>query len=185
MYKYENDTVKTKLSSPVTLTQAKDQFSVEHDFHDDDRYILSKINQATAYIEDRTGIDISSTKNKKEFFGFEGKVLNIFESPLNTSKNVKLVCDDVELEEGVDFDIETKKSQFNIRFKYPVKSDKIVIEFNTGYEEDQIPFPLESAILIKANDLYDMERTSYVIGANFRKIDPIESLIAGYTVFRW
>ena len=187
MYKYSNDTVKVKIASPITLIQAKDQLSVEHDFVDDDRLILSKIKQATAYIEDRTGIDISETANTKEYYDFDGIILEVKESPLKELKRIKKEVDNVETElvEGTDYLIEKRKTYFNIRFEESQSGDKLTMEFDTGYDLSNIPFPLESAILIKINDLYDMERTSYTVGANFRRIDPIESLIASYTVNRW
>lgn len=186
-YKYRNEVIKTKGSSPVTLTQAKDQCSVDEDFLEDDRILLSKINQATAYIESRTGTDIVFTENAAEYIEFDGNILCIEETPLKELKSIKKTVDGVEEElvANDDYTIQKNRTSFIIRFTETITADSLAVEFETGYDFGEIPFDLESAIIIKINDLYDMERTSYVVGTNFRRIDPIESLISSYTVNRW
>lgn len=185
-YKYSNAIEKVKVTSPITLVQAKDHCSVDVDYTDDDRLFLSKINQATSFIEDKCGIDIVLTENRQEFIEFDGNILCMEEVPLKELKSIKKTIDGVEEEvESEDYDLQTKKTSFIIRFKDTVVADKLTIEFDTGYSSSDIPHALESAILIKVNDLYDMERTSYTIGTNFRKITPIESLISAYTINRW
>lgn len=190
---FSNKVVKEKLSSVVTLEQAKNQLNVEEDFTEDDTHILFLIDTATGLAEDYTGTDISFTKNTLELFNFQGTVIRLEEHPFHSMDSITIYDkDDNEtvLTEDEYF-IQKRYSYFVIVFldsdgnRKSIEAKRMVLVFFTGYEPDEAPFQISSAILVKVNDLYDVERTTYTIGANFRDNGTFERLLNGHVINRW
>jgi hypothetical protein len=178
---YSNVIKKEKIDAVVTLDQAKKQLNVDADFTDDDSHILALIDAATGAAEDYTASDIALTRNTLEFIRFEGQQIIINEAPYDVMESVTADGQDIPKE---DFEVMDKRSYFVITFKEVVRADKLVVVFLTGYHPDTAPPPLSAAILVKVNDLYDVERTSYTIG-NFKDNKTFDRLLNGHVINRW
>ena len=179
-----NKIKKEKERTVVTLVQAKNQLNIIEDFHDDDNHILFLIDSAANLAENYIGADINLTYNTLEYINFAGASLVIKEVPFKNIESIKYYVDDVEYTVD-DYDVWTREIQFIVDLKKAIMADKLVINFYTGYDYDEAPPAIVNAILVKINDLYDIERTSYTSGLNYRDNKTFEILLSGYVINRW
>jgi len=184
MRRYVNKVIKEKEGSVVTLQQAKQQLNVEEDFVDDNEHILFLIESATGAAEDYTGTDISLTLNTLEYIDYRGDALLITEHPFRSVVSIIAVKEGIEIP-VTEYEVQTRYTEFLIRFTETVDADKLIVRFETGYDIDEAPYQVVNAILVKITDLYDMERTSYTSGINFRDNKTFERLLSGNVVSRW
>jgi uncharacterized phiE125 gp8 family phage protein len=186
-YKYSNLVTKTKSGEVVDLSDMKDHLNVDSDYYDDDTIIQQKINQAISYVEDYIGQDVLYTLNSKEYFEFKGDFLSISEAPYISTVSITVGegDDEEELVEGDDFSVQTKRTEFIIRFNDKVDTPKLTVSFYTGFAQDDVPLALKSAIMIVANDLYDMYRTSTTVGVSYNTNNAANNLMNNYRINRW
>jgi hypothetical protein len=186
MRSYTNDIIKVKQGSIITLQQAKEQLNVEEDFLEDNEHILFLIEAATSAAEDYAGIDINSTLNTLEFIEFYGDSIQIKEAPYKSITSITVTVDGIDtvLNSGL-YTVQRRKTDFIIIFNENIEADKLVVVFVTGWLHDEAPASIISAILVKINDLYDIERTSYTVGANFRDNKTFTRLLGAYCINRW
>jgi len=187
MMGYTNKIIKEKESSVVTLQQAKQQLNIEEDFKDDDAHILFLINTATSMAEDFTGIDVAFTKNTQEFVDFIGGSIIFREAPLVHVESITVT--DNEGNEIIvpeeEYTIRTRRTDFMIEFENTISYDKVVVVFYTGFDIEEVPYQIQAAVLVKVNDLYDIERTSYIVGSNFKDNRTFERLLSSFVINRW
>lgn len=187
-YKYSNDVEKTKEYNLMSLPEIKPHLNVDEDFFDDDILILRQMNQAISLCEDYTNIDIADTSCTKEYYGFVGNSIQINERPFQTVTSIVATDDEdveSELTGGTDFYVIKKKTQFFIKFNESIDYKKIVVKFKTGYTRTTLPPAIQAAIGIKTNDLYDMERTSFTIGVNYKENKAFERCLNKYVTGEW
>ena len=184
---YQNLIHKEQIEQVVTLFEAKNQLNVEDDYVDDDQLILRLIDDATALTLDFCGKDIALTENTLEYIDFTGSSYTVCEAPYKGELVITSTIDDVdtELVEGADYKVRTMLTKFVVIFTESVSCDKLTLTFNTGYTKDDIPGAIRAAILVKVNDLYDLERTSYTVGVNYRDTGAFERLLRAHTINRW
>ena len=186
MLSYVNKVNKVKEHGIVTLEEAKKQLNVDTDFHDDDTHIRMLIESARGAAEDYTGVDIALTLNTLTFVGLNTDQIKIKEGNYISVESVTATVDDVEtVIDSEDYEIEIRRTDFTIHFINSINVDELVIEFKTGFSLSTLPYLTKSAILIKITDLYDIERSSYITGANFKDTKAFERLLNGQTVNRW
>jgi len=186
-YSYTNRLIKEKNGGPVvTLEQAKAQLIVEHSFVNDDEHILQLINAATGAAEDFIGADIAPTDNTLEFIRFGGQSIQVLEANFNGDIEIEKTVDGItEIVPPSDYEIHERRVDFTIYFKDHVEADKLVLRFGTGFQVGEAPLQIQQAILIKVNDLYDLERTSFTIGTNYRENKAFERLLSSFVINRW
>lgn len=155
----EDQITKTKLIYPVTLCEAKRHLRLENDFRDDDDYVEDLIKAATTLAENYINKDIAKTSNVLRINDFYSDSIKIYEgnflsltSTLDASSNAI----------GTVYQTSKHYDHFSIEWTSYLDSDPIYINFNTGYEEDECPELIKSAILIRVGDLYDNARTSWI-----------------------
>lgn len=184
---YRNDTIKQKSGTLVTLEQAKEQLNVDSDFTRDDNLISRLIEDAIGIVEIETGREIAYTHNTKEFIDFSGGILTIEEAPIIQVDSVVVVDSEgtSTLVEGTDYTVQKRRIDFSIIFEEYVEYDSMTVTFKTGYTTVTLPKALRSAILVKVNDLYDLERGSITFGTNFKNNHVFERLIEGFIINRW
>jgi len=184
---YCNLIKKEKDYSLVTLYDIKNHLNVDFDFTDDDVLISGYIESAVSLAEDYTGIDIAITDNELTYVEFDGDSLKIEECPfveiesisyIDSNNNVVTLTTD-------DYKIKIQRISFMVLFESNIKTDELIVKFRTGYNCDTVPRSIKAAILIKTNDLYDMERTSHTVGVNFRSTEAFERSLNGHVINRW
>lgn len=183
---YTNKTIKSKSSSILTLEQAKDQLNVEQSFTQDDTQILFLIESASSAAEDYTGIDIRLTDNTLELIRPNLESIQIFEAPFVSITSITTTTNDVDtVIASTAYEVQIRETDFIIYFNDSIDVDKLVIVFKTGFAIDAAPYTIQSAILVKINDLYDLERTSHSLGTNYRDNKTFERLLNAHVISRW
>jgi hypothetical protein len=183
---YINKVVKVKSHGIVSINEAKKQLNVDYDFTDDDIEITMLIEAARGAAEDYTGIDIASTENTLELIRPNLSQLLINEANFDSIVSITTTKDNVDtVLSSSDYEVKIRRIDFTILFKNTHDVDKMVIVFKTGYLPSDVPYQLKSAILVKINDLYDIERTSYVGGTKFTNNKTFDRLLNGFVVNRW
>jgi len=167
--------IKTKISYPVSLSEAKRHLRVEDDWHEDDDYIGNLIQAATSKAEQYIGKDVAETTNSQSLYDYSGSYLKLAEG--NFESFTQAVTDTSTLVE-VDH-TEVFYNYAYIEFDESVTADPLVICYNTGYNEGECPAIIKQAVLIKIGDLYDQQRQSYDIG-NLKPNKAFESLLDSY-----
>jgi hypothetical protein len=155
----EDQITKTKLVYPVTLCEAKRHLRIHNDFKDDDDYISDLIKAATTLAENYINKDIAKTSNVLRINEFYSDSIKIYEGnflSLTSVLNASSVAVGTVVQTSKHFDY------FSIEWTAYIDSDPLTINFNTGYEEDECPELIKSAILIKIGDLYDNSRSSWI-----------------------
>ncbi len=167
--------VKTKLSYPVSLSEAKRHLRIEEDWHDDDDYISSLIIAGTQKAENYIGKDIAETNNTQIIYNFVSDTITIMEGNFLeftqgvTDASTLISTDYVDI--GYNF--------VNVVLPSCINSDPLTITYKTGYEETDCPALVKQAILVKIADLYDIDRQSYTEG-NIKQNKAFESLLDSY-----
>jgi len=183
---YVNAVVKVKTKLIVSLLEAKKQCNVEDDFLEDDTHLTMLIESARGAAEDYTGVDLADTTNTLEFIRLNTDQIKINEANFDSVTSITQTIDEVEtVISSDDYEIQKRRTDFTIMFDSVIDVDKLVIVFKTGFTASNIPTQIKSAILVKINDLYDMERTSYVSGSNFKDNRTFERLLNANVVNRW
>ena len=183
---YINKIVKAKESGIVTLTEAKKQCNVESDFLDDDTQLTMLIESARGAAEDYTGTDVALTINTLEFIRPNTDKIKINEAVFDSIVSITATIDNVgTVISPDDYETHIRRTDFTLLFDNYLSPDKLVIIFKTGFAPDDLPYQIKSAILVKINDLYDLERTSFVSGANFKDNLTFQRLLNAFVVNRW
>jgi hypothetical protein len=149
---------KSKSVYPVSLLEAKRHIRLDADFIDDDDYIESLIEVATAMAENYINKDIAKTTNTLEIYDFDTDSVTIYEG------NFISVIDVVDANDASIGTVDATYSYFNsfkIDWTNNLSSDPLKITFYTGYNENEAPKIIKQAILIKIADLYDSARSDY------------------------
>lgn len=155
----EDQITKTKLIYPVTLCEAKRHLRLENDFRDDDDYITDLIKAATTLAENYINKDIAKTSNVLRINDFYSDSIKIYEGNF---LSLTSVVDENDASIGTLYQTNKHFDYFSIEWAGYIESNPLTITFNTGYEEDECPELIKSAIMIKISDLYDNNRSSWI-----------------------
>ena len=155
--------VKTKITNPVILNEdnafIKRQLSVDLNDNIDDDYINTLLYTSTVITENLINKDISYTKNVLSIYDFNNCEIVIDEGNYYSVESV--ILDTSTLVDPSTYDVINYYNYFKINFNQYLTSDPIKITYYTGYYGKTIPQDLYHAIVLKAADLYDVERNSY------------------------
>jgi len=156
--------IKTKLSWPVSLSEAKRHLRVEDDWHEDDDYIQNLIYAATAKAEQYIGKDIAETSNVQTIYGtYGGDEIQIQEGNFMSFTDASLKGSSLAVDHTEIF-----YNYANVEFSnsFSLSDDEpIMLYYKTGFDDGECPFLIQQAILVKIGDLYDIDRQSYVMGS--------------------
>lgn len=183
---YINETVKVKTSLIVSVAEAKKQCNVETDFLEDDTELAMLIESARGAAEDYTGSDITETVNTLELIRPNLDMLRIAEGNYDSITSITHTTNAVDtVVHEDDYEVRKRKTDFIIYFDDSIDSDSLVIVFKTGFVASDLPSQIKSAILVKINDLYDVERTSYATGTKINDNKTFERLLNAFVINRW
>jgi len=149
--------IKTKVSWPVSLSEAKRHLRVEDDFHEDDDYIQNLIYAATAKAEQYIGKDIAETTNSQSLYDYSGDDLTLMEGNFNSF--TEAVTDTSTAYNAIETRIYYNSAY--VELSESVSSDPLVVSYKTGYDQGECLPLIKQAILIKIKDFYDEQRSSY------------------------
>ncbi len=161
---------KTIDSLNVTVNELKEQLNIDPSETVEDDLLNSYINAAAGFISGLIGADVGLTLNTVRLSSFN-KELIINDAPFISLTSVKDssgndLTENFEAEENFEF----------FKLKSGGTYEKITVIYRTGFEI--LPPEIKTAILIKAGDLYDPERNSFITGVSAINTNVIPGLIA-------
>ncbi|MBK3516704.1 head-tail connector protein [Carboxylicivirga marina] len=166
---------KTVTAYRVTEAEVKKQLNIEVEHVEDDGYIKTLIEAATNYISGYICADVAKTNCVLEVEDTEVKIIN--NAPfLQLTKVTNSDNEDV----TNDCKVHATYSAFTITFP---EVGNYKIEWVSGY--NNLPPALKQAIIIKAADLFDPERSSVVIGTIVSQTHLIPGLINQFVRSYW
>lgn len=171
-------TKKIKLSYPVTLDDAKSHLRVEHD--DEDITIERLLKAATRAAENYINSDIAVTSNTYKQYDFIGNSLLVNEP--NLLEDSSIIAKDQNDNLLNIKEVEKNYNSFFIEFENSIDTDPLKIDFSTGYYTDEVDELIYQAILIKLEDLYAVERSSYNY-KDYKNNEAFERLLNQYKSF--
>ncbi len=166
---------KTVTAYRVTAAEVKKQLNIEATHVDDDDYILTLIEAATNYISGYICADVEKTDCVLEVEDTEVKIIN--NAPFLSLTEVTN-SDNVDVTDQCK--VHATYSAFTITFP---EVENYKIEWVSGYKN--LPPALKQAIVIKAADLFDPERSSVVIGTTVSQTHLIPGLINQFIRSYW
>src|SRR5690554_561972 len=152
----------------MTIEKLKKQLNIEEAYTGDDALLTDLLAVATVAISDIINADIAETERTVE--RSEGVSCYPYApvvSVTGTKGGAPTAVTITKMWEGV-----------------KVESDADTLVITSGYGEN-IPEPLEHAILMKAAALYDTERTDQVIGTIVAQMGVIDALVRPYKRKFW
>ena len=152
----------------MTIEKLKKQLNIEEAYTGDDALLTDLLAVATVAISDIINADIAKVERTVEH---NGEVAFYPYAPVVSVTGTK---------GGVETAVTATKMWEGVK----VESDADTLVITSGYGEN-IPKPLEHAILMKAAALYDTERTDQVIGASVSQMGVIEALVRPYKRKFW
>lgn len=144
----------------VSLEEAKKHLDVA-DFNDDDDQIASLILAATEHLEKTLGICLRKTKFQQNDSGFFGP-RKILIYPVIDIERIELVLEDGSKTTlpNDSYELFTTHDGYYVydkdeQPKLAKQPDAVKIFFTAGFEQDQIPATLKTAILLHCASLYE------------------------------
>jgi len=158
---------KTKIFTSPTIEEVKAQLNMEPDFPDvDDTIITDNLATAMEMVEDDTNSDVQDTVNVLEINVPSGvqTTNTIMQSPLQSFTRLEAYNGEWEEVAAAKYEIEKGFNSFKVVMLESITATKLRFTFKTGYTADKLPKTLKKAVIIKAADLYDTERSDYAAG---------------------
>lgn len=172
---------KTKTVFPVTLSEVKEHLPMDTNDFDKDNYIENVIiKAATRKAEQLIGKDIAYTTNTYTVYDFYSDTLRVDEGPLVSITDIS-----VNGTLYTSYELQKTDSYFTVEFDSIIGGDDYTLttHFITGYNND-CPEDIKLAIMVECANLYDIERSSYVLGS-LRKSDVFERLLMPHKIILW
>ena len=175
--------VKTKTANTwVTNADVKKQLNIESTFTDDDDYIDTLIEVAYETVEDDCNADFSDTSNVLEYDIDQplDRIIRICQAPLRNLSKIEYKTDSGSYQtlDASTYKVTEGFHWFTIELLSIPTADWLKFTFTTGYTNTTYPKKLRHAVVLKAMELFDTERSSYVVGTISTNINTYGSLIA-------
>lgn len=159
-----NKTGENVLYSHVQVSEVKDQLSIQKSETDDDSFIASKILAASLDAKGYVDHYFNKTELSYKIYNFEASRLKFPISPLLKISMIRVSDNGVDwtdLVEFTDFIVDKTSSEFGIIFASVIKYDYLELDFIVGFEIGNLPENVRAAIVLKAGDMFDSERSGY------------------------
>lgn len=171
-----NDPDKIKTGEVATIAEVKKQLNISDDFTDDDNMITLLLETAIEAVEDDTHSDLLDTANVLEHdltaANYDAAAVNLPRLIYINQAPVKVVSK-IELWDGTTwteinaglYSVSILFNRVELRIFESHTAKKIKFTFTSGYTDAKRPKRLKQAVILKAADLFDTERSNYVVGA--------------------
>ena len=166
---YTNIT-KRKLVQPVTYEEGYTHLRL--DFGDDDGLVNRLIRTATNLAENYIEKDIAKTECTLTVEDFYSDTIRIDEG--NFLSAISVYADGEEVLDS--YVVRVYHNYFTVTFTTPIMANDLVVKFYTGFDEDEAPEDIKAAILIKLAELYDIDRSGYVMN-NYKATGAFETIL--------
>lgn len=187
---------KTKTGTVASLSEVKKQLNIPDEFTDDDEMLALLLDTATEAVESDTHSDLLDTANVLEHdltaANFSADAVNvprliyINQAPVRSVSNIE-IWDGSDWTEllASNYNVNAIFNRVEIRLFDNIEATKIKFTFTTGYTDSKRPKRLKQAIILKAADLFDTERSNYVVGASNSDLKTYARLIDKHIRTYW
>lgn len=165
---------KTKTGTIATLDELKRQLNIPVEFTDDDPILTDLLAVAVETVEDDTHSDIMETANVLEHkLSIDGttsrlaRTIYIYQAPVKTVDKIETTTDGQNWTEldATKYGYEVKFNRVEITIFEQIDARAVKFTFKTGFADAKRPVKLKQAVILKAADMFDPERSNYVVGA--------------------
>ena len=183
----EIQTSKKRISNGIELDDVKHNLRLSPDETDWDDEILRKISAAITAAENYCDHHFSLTEYEFKRYNFNDTEWKIRKSPFNELVSIESSDDDVSFTDiSSSVTVEEGESFFTIHFEGGIDTTVVKIKFRVGFSERSLlddASDAYEAIVVKASDMYDTERSSYAQKEKNQKV--FETLLGSYQNRRW
>jgi len=174
----------TRLDVHVQLSEVKHNLHIESEETEDDAAITSLIEAAATAAKSYTDHYFAHTELVYFGYNFSEEYYKMRVSPFESLVSFETSDDGIIWTDITStIDVEKRESDFTLHFESLVESDYVRFTIRTGYDVDEMPEDAKSAIIIKASDLFDTERSSYITKLTNQRT--FETLLGAYVNARW
>lgn len=185
-----------KTGAVATLDEVKAQLNIPVDFTDDDDTLDLLLDTAVESVEGDTHSDILDTANVLEHdltankYDAEAvsvpRLIYINQAPVKTLSKIETFDGTTWTEvSATAYNVNTLFNRAEIRCFDTLEAKKIRFTFTTGYTDAKRPKRLKQAVILKAADLFDTERSNYVVGTITADMNVYTRLISKHIRTYW
>jgi hypothetical protein len=159
---------KTKVSYPCDVSTFVNQLRpADPSDYTQYPYYGTLLQVATAMAEDFIDADIAITNNVLTIDNYVGYDLVVKEGNIRKDVSINAVSCTISTNSSSNIPVQWNWIKYNnayVSINQVITPDQLKIYYTTGYNLNDCPLPVKQAIYIKAVDLYDGERSSYIPG---------------------
>jgi len=158
---------KTKSYAAPTVAQVAKQLNFEDDFTDDNNYLQELLDTAIEALEGDINADVQNTACTIEVdystIGGIQRTNRIMQAPLQTVTKIESTTDGENWTEisATKYETEAGFNSFEVKFLESITATKLRYTFTTGYTDETRPVTLQRAAIIRAADMYLVDRSQY------------------------
>lgn len=165
---------KTKTGTVANLDELKRQLNIPVEFTDDDPILTDLLAVAIETVEDDTHSDILDTANILEHrlnidgnTGRLAKLIYIYQAPVKTVDKIETTTNGQDWTElpAAKYGYQVKFNRVEINIFETIDAQAVRFSFKSGFADAKRPVRLKQAVILKAADMFDPERSNYVVGA--------------------
>lgn len=176
---------KTVVTTHVTIEEVKHNLYLLETETVDDEFITSLIAAAAADAESYTGFNFNENEYVFKGYNFSGTLLTFQETPLLDISLIRISDDGSTWNTIADTEyyVDSTNVRFNIGFKDAISAPFFEVTFKSGFLDGTLPPNARRAIILKASDMYDIERGTYSV--KNQNNDTYINLLNAFYITRW
>ena len=188
MYIITDTPTRTFTGTVATYTEVKQQLNIESTFTDDDSYITRLIAVAIEQVEADINADVRNVTNVLTLRIDDDTDDSIYRIPRGPYQSfTKLEAKNGATWADVpaaSYEVTAHGMYIDVELLIAVPADYLRFTYATGYVTASLPAKLKHAVILKAADLYDTERSNYAPGQVF-DLRTYERLLLEYNCKYW
>lgn len=167
---------KTLTGTVATITELKSQLNIPVEFTDDDTLLTDLLSVAVENVVDDINSDILDTTNvltqdlTTQNYSVDAvavpSIIYINAAPVRSISKIEISTDGTNYTEiaATKYRVNIIFTRAEIRFFENNTATHIRFTFSTGYTDAKRPKKLKQAVILKAADLFDTERSAFIVG---------------------
>lgn len=172
------------LDTHVQLSEVKHNLHIQNDETEDDLFITGLIESASTSAQKYCDHYFASTELDFLGYNFKESTYKMRISPFQSLENFEVSDNNTDWTDITSsVFVEKRDSSFILHFEEEVDSTYIRFTVKVGYATDKLEADARAAIIVKASDLFDTERSSYIQKLTNNRT--FETLLGAYVNTRW
>jgi uncharacterized phiE125 gp8 family phage protein len=188
---------KTKTGTVASLTELKAQLNIPDEFTDDDTILTALLAAAVESVEDDTRSDLLDTTNvlTHDLIATQytadtvavPRLIYINQAPVRAITKVEISTDGNTWTTiaATAYSVRFMFNRVEVRLFDSATAIQIRFTFTSGYTDLLRPKRLKQATILKAADLFDTERSNYIVGAPVFDAKTYAALIVKHVRTYW